>query len=442
MTRFTKDDLESDAFAQKLNMMLWSRCKAGKITQSEYMALVENRDVNLKRLIAEKNLTLDEAKQVRSLIMKYHLTMTVAINIAKDKITLSQARQGRLSKNGKTAAAKPVNKTKKDRSGRTKETSSDPAGAQKGKKVRPQLSQRKANLPKEKPQMAKQPVAKAPQKQRLSRDVPQPKRAEKTVPGQIKSVQKNPPQVKNQKNQKTNQQPQAEKRFQKPTHHNKSHEGHHDHERWEPKKEPQPYEVYYDDGIGAPASAGMRFYGSDRERSDRQWRDWRDERNAQIRSHQTSEALPPIPPGQDWYPGMGFRPADDPPVSYTPAAPAENKTVSREPAAPARPRPVSQEQTSNRPDFKKNRNELRRKNWHGDRRKAQMPRRDMEIRREVQAAEAQHQKQMKPEAGNTNPAAAVFRGNAHPSMGRHGFSHVRRFVPRKNAGKRPEGPTQ
>ncbi|MBR6460977.1 MAG: hypothetical protein IKS95_04030, partial [Verrucomicrobia bacterium] len=159
MTRFTKDDLESDAFAQKLNMMLWSRCKAGKITQSEYMALVENRDVNLKRLIAEKNLTLDEAKQVRSLIMKYHLTMTVAINIAKDKITLSQARQVRSPKNGRTAAAKPAQKTKKDR---------------------PQPSQRKANLPKEKPQMAKQPVAKAPQKQRLSRDVPQPKRAEKT----------------------------------------------------------------------------------------------------------------------------------------------------------------------------------------------------------------------------------------------------------------------
>ena len=421
MTRFTKDDLESDAFAQKLNMMLWSRCKAGKITQSEYMALVENRDVNLKRLIAEKNLTLDEAKQVRSLIMKYHLTMTVAINIAKDKITLSQARQGRLSKAGKTAAAKPVNKTKKDR---------------------PQPSQRKVDLPKEKPQMAKQPVAKAPQKQRLSRDVPQPKRAEKTVPAQIKSVQKNPPQVKNQRNQKTNQQPQAEKRFQKPTHHNKSHENHHDREHWEPKKEPQPYEVYYDDGIGAPASAGMRFYGSDREKSDRQWRDWRDERNAQIRSHQASEALPPIPPGQDWYPGMGFRPADDPPVSYTPAAPVENKTVSREPAAPARPRPVSQEQTNNRPDFQKNRNEFRRKNWHGDRRKAQTPRRDMEIRREVQAAEAQHQKQMKPEAGNTNPAAAVFRGNAHPSMGRHGFSHVRRFVPRKNAGKRLAGPSQ
>lgn len=419
MTRFTKDDLESDAFAQKLNMMLWSRCKAGKITQSEYMALVENRDVNLKRLIAEKNLTLDEAKQVRSLVMKYHLTMTVAINIAKDKITLAQARQGR--KNGKTAAAKPGNKTKKDR---------------------PQPSQRKANSPQEKPQKAKQPVAKAPQKQRLSRDVPQPKRAEKTVPGQQKSVPKNPPQDKNQRNQKPNQQPQAEKRFQKPTHHNKSHEGHHDHERWEAKKEPQPYEVYYDDGIGAPASAGMRFYGSDRERSDRQWRDWRDERNAQIRSQQTSEALPPIPPGQDWYPGMGFRPADDPPVSYTPAAPAENKTPSREPAAPVRPRPVSQEQTNNRPDFQKNRNEFRRKNWHGDRRKTQMPRRDMEIRREVQAAEAQHQKQMKPEAGNTNPAAAVFRGNAHPSMGRHGFSHVRRFVPRKNAGKRPAGPSQ
>ena len=186
----------------------------------------------------------------------------------------------------------------------------------------------------------------------------------------------------------------------------------------------------------------MRFYGSDRERSDRQWRDWRDERNAQIRSQQTSEALPPIPPGQDWYPGMGFRPADDPPVSYTPAAPAENKTVSREPAAPARPRPVSQEQTNNRPDFQKNRNEFRRKNWHGDRRKTQMPRRDMEIRREVQAVEAQHQKQMKPEAGNTNPAVAVFRGNAHPSMGRHGFSHVRRFVPRKNAGKRLAGPSQ
>ena len=421
MTRFTKDDLESDAFAQKLNMMLWSRCKAGKITQSEYMALVENRDVNLKRLIAEKNLTLDEAKQVRSLIMKYHLTMTVAINIAKDKITLSQARQGRLSKAGKTAAAKPVNKTKKDR---------------------PQPSQRKTNLPKEKPQMAKQPVAKVPQKQRLSRDEPQPKRAEKTVPAQIKSVQKNPPQDKKQRNQKTNQQPQAERHFQKPTHHNKGHEGHHDREHWEPKKEPQPYEVYYDDGIGAPASAGMRFYGSDREKSDRQWRDWRDERNAQIRSHQASEALPPIPPGQDWYPGMGFRPADDPPVSYTPAAPAENKTVSREPAAPARPRPVSQEQNSNRPDFQKNRNEFRRKNWHGDRRKAQTPRRDMEIRREVQAAEAQHQKQMKPEAGNTNPAAAVFRGNAHPSMGRHGFSHVRRFVPRKNAGKRLAGPSQ
>ncbi|MBR5606476.1 MAG: hypothetical protein IKW70_08610, partial [Verrucomicrobia bacterium] len=277
MTRFTKDDLESDAFAQKLNMMLWSRCKAGKITQSEYMALVENRDVNLKRLIAEKNLTLDEAKQVRSLIMKYHLTMTVAINIAKDKITLSQARQGRLSKAGKTAAAKPVNKTKKDR---------------------PQPSQRKANLPKEKPQMAKQPVAKAPQKQRLSRDVPQPKRAEKTVPAQIKSVQKNPPQDKKQRNQKTNQQPQAERHFQKPTHHNKGHEGHHDRDRWESKKEPQPYEVYYDDGIGAPASAGMRFYGSGHEKeSDRQWRDWRDERNARIRSQQTSEALPPIPPG-------------------------------------------------------------------------------------------------------------------------------------------------
>ena len=421
MTRFTKDDLESDAFAQKLNMMLWSRCKAGKITQSEYMALVENRDVNLKRLIAEKNLTLDEAKQVRSLIMKYHLTMTVAINIAKDKITLSQARQGRLPKNGKTAAVRPVNKTKKDR---------------------PQPSQRKENSPKEKPQMAKQPVAKAPQKQRLSRDVPQPKRAEKTVPGQIKSVQKDPPQDKKQKNQKPNQQSPSERHPQKPSHHGKRHEGHHDRERRESKKEPQPYEVYYDDGIGAPASAGMRFYGSDRERSDRQWRDWRDERNAQMRSQQTSEALPPIPPGQDWYPGMGFRPADDPPVSYTPAAPAENKTVSGEPAAPARPRPVSQEQTGNRPDFQKNRNEFRRKNWHGDRRKAQMPRRDMEIRREVQAAEAQRQKQMKPEAGNTDPAAAVFRGNAHPSMGRHGFSHVRRFVPRKNAGKRPEGSTQ
>ena len=64
------------------------------------------------------------------------------------------------------------------------------------------------------------------------------------------------------------------------------------------------------------------------------------------------------------------------------------------------------------------------------------------IRREVREAEAQHQKQMNPEAGNKNPASAVFRGNAHPSMGRHSFSHVRRFVPRKKTGKRPEGSTQ
>ena len=436
MTRFTKDDMESDAFAQKLNMMLWSRCKAGKITQSEYMALVENRDVNLKRMIAEKNLTLDEAKQVRNLVMKYHLTMTVAINIAKEKITLAQGRKACQPKAGKTKAVKPAQKTKKARSGITKEISSDAAGSngqmvsatKKGKTARPQPSLRKAKPSQEKPQKAKQPVAREPQKQRPSRDVTQQKRVEKTAPGVVKNVQKN---------QKTNQQPQGEGYSQKQPHHNK---GHHDHPRREEKQEPRPYEVYYDDGIGAPAS-GMRFYGSSRgdAEADRQWRDWRDERNAQMRSQQTSNALPPIPPGQDWYPGMGFRPADDPPASYTPAAPAENKPAPREQTSP---RPVSPEKNNNRPDFQKNRNEFRRKNWHGDRRKAQMPRRDMEIRREVREAEAQHQKQMNPEAGNKNPASAVFRGNAHPSMGRHSFSHVRRFVPRKKTGKRPEGSTQ
>lgn len=93
MTRFTKADLDSEAYAQKLNQMLWGRCKAGKITQTEYTALVENRDINLKRLIAEKNLTLSEARQVRSLIMECRLTMTAAIAVAKKKMTLAEARQ-------------------------------------------------------------------------------------------------------------------------------------------------------------------------------------------------------------------------------------------------------------------------------------------------------------------------------------------------------------
>ena len=91
MIRFTKADLESESGIQKLHQMLWSRCKAGKISQTEYMALLENRDVNLKRLIAEKNLTLEEARKVRKLVMDYRLTVTVAVDVAKERISLSQA---------------------------------------------------------------------------------------------------------------------------------------------------------------------------------------------------------------------------------------------------------------------------------------------------------------------------------------------------------------
>ncbi len=327
MIRFTKADLESESGIQKLHQMLWSRCKAGKISQTEYMALLENRDVNLKRLIAEKNLTLEEARKVRKLVMDYRLTVTVAVDVAKERISLSQAIK---------ASVRQISRIAKD------------------KKLAPKQMRQKTELrqtPKEKQtknQKVRNKIKIGPEK----RDNPPNESEEKKYGRKERSVsaslsKRNFDQVasKQEINQKTSTRPENNKRKSSRLQGKNTSQQQRKHSRWQLKRE-------YRENIGereVSESNAAQFYVQEIHQSDvypyseppskkeesiydrfaheeessvRQWRDWREERNIQLRDQ---KKLPPIPEGQDWYPGMGFRPAEAG-FSTNASQPAEHKS--------------------------------------------------------------------------------------------------------------------
>lgn len=425
MTRFTKADLDSESYAQKLNQMLWGRCKAGKITQTEYTALVENRDINLKRLIAEKNLTLSEARHVRSLIMECRLTMTVAIAVAKKKMTLAQARQVASEtdagdKEGRRLKPKLSNKPgnprqfKKETSfARCTETVSkkevvrEPSHPQrerggaagKGRFLRPKennLHESRRNQPA--PEKHLQGDQKGTRKgEQVPREQRQREPLFKTRQNSQESKPQNRPQAElhpatrqphiykkqtmSSKHQAQRLRPQLFRQQARPEQR---------YSKGESFAEVQGSEVDYNRTCREGASAA------------REWRDWREERNIEIRNKQTGKVLPPIPPGQDWHPGMGFIPASEEveslKVSKNPQQTGSESFLSM--TLPSEQKTVGSSQKS--PDFKK-----------------------------------QFLPSQKDSSAPGSTIGPIQNSGLKPKQQRRVFGKARRFVPRKGAGKRP-----
>ena len=413
MTRFTKADLDSEAYAQKLNQMLWGRCKAGKITQTEYTALVENRDTNLKRLIAEKNLTLGEARQVRVLIMESRLTMTAAIAVAKRKMTLADAR---LASSASTVAkkeerkARPKLSNKQGNSRRLRKGGSSGGRAEsvskkqetvdisprkvkstsvgKGERSRRQESNAQRGRHK---QVDFRKQAKSRQIDSQKDEQPRTEQSQKkTAPRAEQSPQVRAQQSKRQPRPTVasghpNARPNLPKPSQQPVQRQKIQ--HRAAQRRQPYRERfaevQGSEVDYNRTCREESSAA------------REWRDWREERNIEIRNKQTGKVLPPIPAGQDWYPGMGFLPANEPVKGL---------------------KPSKNPQKASSKDFLDG---------------------SLDSSPKVSDLHKQpsiRQKDASPSASTVWPAQNP---GAKPKQQKRVFGKTRRFVPRKGAGKRP-----
>ncbi len=425
MTRFTKADLDSEAYAQKLNQMLWGRCKAGKITQTEYTALVENRDINLKRLIAEKNLTLSEARQVRSLIMECRLTMTAAIAVAKKKMTLAEARQvASESDTGDTESRrlkprlsnKPSNprQFKKEASfaRRTenvskKEVVRDPSHTQrerggaagKGRFLRPKennLHESRRNQPASGKHL--QGYQKGARKEEQVRGE---QRQREPLFKTRQNLQENKPQNRPQAEpQPATRQPHIHKKQSMPSRHQA--------QRLRPqifRPQTQPEQRYSKgESFAEVQGSEVDYNRTCREGASaaREWGDWREERNIEIRNKQTGKVLPPIPPGQDWHPGMGFLPASEEveslKVSKSPQQTGPESFLSK--TLPSEQKVVGSSQKS--PDFKK-----------------------------------QILPSQKDSSAPGSTIGPIQNSGLKPKQQRRVFGKARRFVPRKGAGKRP-----
>jgi|LSQX01.3.fsa_nt_gb hypothetical protein len=428
MTRFTKADLDSEAYAQKLNQMLWGRCKAGKITQTEYTALIENRDINLKRLIAEKNLTLSEARQVRSLIMECHLTMTAAIAVAKKKMTLAEARKvasesdpgdkenRRQKPKLSCKPSKPrqfkkeVSFTKRVENVSQKEVVRDTSHTQrdrgattgKGRYLRPKENSLHGGR-------RTQPVF-GKYSQGYQKDV----RKDEQVCAEQSQRE---PLLKTRQNfqeSKLQHRPQAE--LKPPTrqphiHKKQSMPSKPQAQRlrpqfFRPQKQQEPREQRYSKGESFAEVQGSEvdYNRTCREGASaaREWRDWREERNIEIRNKQTGKVLPPIPPGQDWRPGMGFLPASEDvenlKVSKSPQQTGSESFLSK--TLPSEQKVVGTSQIT--PDFRKQ---------------------ILPIQKDSPAP--------------VSTVGPIQNSGLKPKQQRRVFGKARRFVPRKGAGKRP-----
>lgn len=428
MTRFTKADLDSEAYAQKLNQMLWGRCKAGKITQTEYTALIENRDINLKRLIAEKNLTLSEARQVRSLIMECHLTMTAAIAVAKKKMTLAEARKVALEsdpgdkenrRQKPKLSCKPskprqfkkeVSFTKRVENVSQKEVVRDTSHTQrdrgattgKGRYLRPKENSLHGGR-------RTQPVF-GKYSQGYQKDV----RKDEQVCAEQSQRE---PLLKTRQNfqeSKLQHRPQAE--LKPPTrqphiHKKQSMPSKPQAQRlrpqfFRPQKQQEPREQRYSKGESFAEVQGSEvdYNRTCREGASaaREWRDWREERNIEIRNKQTGKVLPPIPPGQDWRPGMGFLPASEDvenlKVSKSPQQTGSESFLSK--TLPSEQKVVGTSQIT--PDFRKQ---------------------ILPIQKDSPAP--------------VSTVGPIQNSGLKPKQQRRVFGKARRFVPRKGAGKRP-----
>lgn len=345
MLRLGRADLESEAGAQRLNLMLWDRCKAGKITQSEYMSLVDNRDVRLKKLLVERNLTLNEARLVRQLVMEYQLTITGAVAVAKEKMTLEEAQRKqaevalREQKNREERKRKATLKAQSAAAQKAKREGLQRTAAQAGKRVVQNRQAQRTPCPKN----DENEVNNAPDTSRNVQKTPtrQPLQGTHQSNRQIENKPLQPQkQAPDQKAQRPNaQRPQAlplhsqqnvagmakekltpQARSSRSTIHSAHHPFHQQEQsqisgnrRTQASVVPrriQQKQTVQNRNFDRNEYSGNSLYSDDITTS-QQWRDWREERN--IRLQEKQKNLQPIPPGQDWYPGMGFRPADDPP---------------------------------------------------------------------------------------------------------------------------------
>ncbi|HQC41859.1 MAG TPA: hypothetical protein PLV91_00105 [Verrucomicrobiota bacterium] len=427
MTRFTKADLDSEAYTQKLNQMLWGRCKAGKITQTEYTALVENRDINLKRLIAEKNLTLSEARQVRCLVMEWHLTMTVAVAVAKKKMTLAEARRvaSESGARGKeNRRQKPKLPCKPSCPGRSKKEAAFTKRAenvsQKKVVVATSYAQRDQGVSTGE---GKYPGLKKSSLQGAKRNQPilgkHSKGCQKGAQRkeQVRTQQPRGELVKktrqNLKESKLRHRPQAELRppsrphvYKKQSMPSKPQAQRLRPQLFRPQKlhDPREQQCSREESFAEVQGSEVDYNRTCRESASaaREWRDWREERNIQIRNKQTGKVLPPIPLGQDWRPGMGFFPASEG---------VENLKVSKSP-----------QQTGSESFLSKT----------------------LPYEQKVVAPlhkTSDFKKQILPGQKDSSapvPAAGPIQNSGlKPKQQRRVFGKARRFVPRKGVGKRP-----